>query len=384
MIPPEGTGPDRPTTYWDYIRVEELLSLQSGLEETDEGLANEEVLFVVVHQVYELWFKVILRELKAARDLFTSEPVAEQELSGAVERLRRITTIFRTACSHFEVVESLGTRAYLAFRDKLMPASGFQSAQLRQIEILFGLEESERIPLGPPGSHLAALEEPGGGSSPALRRVEATLADTPNLKDAVEDWLARTPIDAVAAGEGGAPESDVDGFIERYLDAHAGVVRRSREHAQAVAAAASREVAAEQERLTGVYERERRSVEDFLRPGDERRARVRAAMVFLETYRDLPLLAWPREVLAALIEVEQGFVMFRQRHARMVERVIGRRTGTGGSAGVDYLDETALRYRIFRDLWAVRTLLLPAEAAPALRDPGFYGFRIGAAAPGRG
>ncbi|MEL6432053.1 MAG: tryptophan 2,3-dioxygenase family protein, partial [Planctomycetota bacterium] len=75
------------------------------------------------------------------------------------------------------------------------------------------------------------------------------------------------------------------------------------------------------------------------------------------------------------VEVEQAFVMFRQRHARMVERVIGRRTGTGGSAGVEYLDQTALEYRIFRDLWAVRTLLVPADAAPELRDPAFYGFR---------
>src|SRR6185295_7351694 len=77
-------------------------------------------------------------------------------------------------------------------------------------------------------------------------------------------------------------------------------------------------------------------------------SRIRAALVFIESYRELPLLAWPREVLDAIVTLEQGFVVFRQRHARMVERMIGRRTGTGGSAGVEYLDNTALRYRIFR------------------------------------
>ena len=92
------------TTYWDYIKVEELLALQSGLETDDEGLANEEVLFVVVHQIYELWFKVVLRELTSARDLFTAEVVAEQELSGVVERLRRIAAIFDVASRHFAVV----------------------------------------------------------------------------------------------------------------------------------------------------------------------------------------------------------------------------------------------------------------------------------------
>ena len=109
--------------------------------------------------------------------------------------------------------------------------------------------------------------------------------------------------------------------------------------------------------------------------GGARRRRIRAAMLFIETYRELPLLAWPREVLDALVELEQQFVIFRQRHARMVERIIGRRTGTGGSAGVDYLDKTALSYRVFRDLWAIRTLQVRRDAAPPLERADFYGFR---------
>jgi tryptophan 2,3-dioxygenase len=99
-------------------------------------------------------------------------------------------------------------------------------------------------------------------------------------------------------------------------------------------------------------------------------------MLFIETYRELPLLAWPREVLDGLVELEELFVIFRQRHARMVERVIGRRTGTGGSSGVDYLDATS-KYRIFRDLWAVRTLQVRRAAAPPLKHAEFYDFRSG-------
>ncbi|MEO0660157.1 MAG: tryptophan 2,3-dioxygenase family protein, partial [Planctomycetota bacterium] len=99
-----------PTTYWDYIRVEELLSLQAGLGDSSDDLANDEVLFITVHQVYELWFQLVLRELKSARDLFRANPVAEQELSGVVAALRRVTTIFQTAVDHFAVVETLSTR----------------------------------------------------------------------------------------------------------------------------------------------------------------------------------------------------------------------------------------------------------------------------------
>jgi tryptophan 2,3-dioxygenase len=98
--------------------------------------------------------------------------------------------------------------------------------------------------------------------------------------------------------------------------------------------------------------------------------------VFIESYRELPLLAWPRAVIDSLVAFEQAFVIFRQRHARMVERVIGRRTGTGGSAGVEYLDQTALRYRIFRDVWAVRTLLVQQAELPPLEHPEAYGFDL--------
>ena len=362
----------RPTNYWDYIRVEELLALQGGLGQDDTELANEEVLFVVVHQVYELWFKLVLRELTAARDLFMAPAVQEQELSGVVARMRRIVTILRTAVTHFEVVETLGTREYLAFRDKLFPASGFQSAQLRQIEIMLGLQESERIPLGPPGSHMKALDDPSGLPSPARKRVERTLADRPSLREALEAWLARTPLEGAPHDAADADER-LEQFITRFLAAHARHIDAARDHAQSVTVKTD-----SAERLAAMYEREKQSVRDFLAPGttpDERhRRRVRAALLFIETYRDLPLLSWPREVLAAAIELEQAFVLFRQRHARMVERVIGRRTGTGGSAGVEYLDQTALAYRIFRDLWAVRTMLLPRTLVEPPNSAAFYDF----------
>ena len=128
------------------------------------------------------------------------------------------------------------------------------------------------------------------------------------------------------------------------------------------------------------YTSERASARAFLEARDvpeDRRARmsrVRAAIVFIESYRELPLLAWPRVILDELVAFEQAFVIFRQRHARMVERVIGRRTGTGGSAGVDYLDQTALRYRIFTDIWAVRTILVQRSRLPALEGAATYGF----------
>ena len=364
-----------PTTYWDYIKVEELLALQSGIAASDADLANDEVLFIVVHQIDELWMKLALRELVTVRDLFARPRVPEQSLSSAVRGIRRMDLLFRQMAEHFALMETMTTRDYLGFRDKLSPASGFQSAQLREIEILFGLGDAERIPLGSEHSYMQALRAPGGGDSPASRRVEARLADKPTLRDAVHAWLMRTPI------QGSVPEDENDraavrAFAESYLLAHA----RATDHAQSLAKTTAL-TPADVERLSARYEREKADTRKYLLAedleGEEVRAnasRLRAALVFIESYRELPLLAWPREVVDALVALEQGFVVFRQRHARMVERMIGRRTGTGGSAGVDYLDQTALKYRVFRDIWAVRTLLVREGELPTLERPDFYGF----------
>ncbi|HQY64001.1 MAG: tryptophan 2,3-dioxygenase [Myxococcales bacterium] len=366
-----------PTTYWDYIKVEELLSLQAGIADSEGELANDEVLFIVVHQIDELWMKLALRELVTVRDLFARPRVPEQALAAAVRGLRRIDLLFRQMADHFALMETMTTRDYLAFRDKLSPASGFQSAQLREIEILLGLPEEERIALGNEGSYKQALRGPGGAESPASRRVEARLADSPTLRDAVHAWLHRTPI------QGSTPDDPADreavrGFVDGYVAAHA----RATAHAEelAVTSALTPE---DRARLAARYAREREGTRAFLLAedlADEARrpelSRLRAALVFIESYRELPLLAWPREVVEAVVALEQGFVVFRQRHARMVERMIGRRTGTGGSAGVDYLDQTALKYRIFRDVWAVRTLLVREADLPPLERPELYGFAV--------
>lgn len=363
----------KPTAYWDYIKVEELLSLQSGLATTDADLDNDEHMFIVVHQIDELWFKLIIRELVSVRNLFAQPVVPEQSLASAVRGIRRMEALLRLVADHFALMETMTTRDYLAFRDKLSPASGFQSAQLREIEILAGLPDSDRIPLGHEHSYFEALKD-GGRETAASRRVASRLNDRPSLGDAIREWLHRTPIQGSHAGD---PDDDarVRAFIDAYCATHARALARGMAIAKTVAL-----TPADEARLQTRYEKEVAGARAFLLaedvPADQRTrtTRIRAALVFIESYRELPLLAWPREVIDAIVAFEQAFVIFRQRHARMVERVIGRRTGTGGSAGVDYLDQTALKYRIFPDVWAVRTILVQKAELPELEDPALYGF----------
>ncbi len=379
MLPPmkngASGGTEKRVNYWDYIRVDDLLDLQGGVDGDESSLANDEVMFIVVHQVYELWFKLVMRELEAGRELFRSGPVEEQALSGVVHALRRVCTILERCVDHFQIMETLSTRDYLAFRDKLMPASGFQSGQLRQIEILIGLDDADRLPLGVEGDYMQALRAHDGSRSTAYDRVEATRNSGPSLRSVIEEWLYRTPIDGYGPDDEGAGSS-LDRFVERYLESVNAEIDNS------LAMALSRSHTDEdQATLRARYQTERDGQAAFLNPADEdggaRTRRIRAAILFITTYRELPLLSWPRELLDTIVEFEQLFVIFRQRHARMVERVIGRRTGTGGSAGVDYLDATALKYRIFKDVWACRTCQIRFEAAPPLERPEFYGFAAG-------
>lgn len=364
----------RSTVYWDYIKIEELLGLQGGIADGDAGLSNDEVMFIVVHQIDELWFKLAIRELVHVRDLFAQGKVREQSLASAVRGIRRCALLFEQVSRHFALMETMTTRDYLGFRDKLTPASGFQSAQLREIEILMGLKLEERVPLGHDHDYLRALRYPDGRESPASRRVEARLSDLPTLHAAMGEWLYRTPIQGSTPDMPG-DEVAVIGFLENYLAAQA--IELEDAMGLAIAAAPND---ADSSRLAQRYRQEMTNARTFLMGEDApeelrwRWSRIRAALLFIESYRELPLLAWPREVLDATVELEQSFVIFRQRHARMVERVMGRRTGTGGSAGVDYLDQTALKYRIFRDLWAVRTLLIRRGALPPLEHPEAYGF----------
>jgi len=364
-------------SYWDYIKVEELLSLQGGLEANDSGLSNDEVRFITIHQIDELWFKLALRELAATRDVFRQSQVPETALATANTSLRRVSLIFQLAGQHFRLMETMRTQDYLAFRDKLSPASGFQSAQFREVEILLGLDDSERLKFGMEESYTAAMAGEGGAGSPALERVRRRQQDRPTLKEAVYSWLYRTPIQGSSPQDPG-DDAVVRGFVEEFVRCHErnlqAVMERSL-RAQALAKG-------DEERLRQRYAAEMGSARDYLMArdaeDDDQRTqlqRMRAAILFIDSNRQLPLLSWPSEIVDSLIEVEQALLVFRQRHARMVERVIGRRVGTGGSDGVDYLDTTALRYRVFKEIWAARTMLLQPSLAPAVPNPEFYALK---------
>ncbi len=345
-------------TYADYLNLHELLSLQG-----DESLTNDELHFVIVHQSFELWFKLIISELRAVRDILNQSLVPEADIPKAVHHMERVTEIFRLMANQWKVMETLTPQDFLAFRDGLGTASGFESFQMRELEIILGLDDADRVSEMDPLAHFRKLAQGSERDKGILAQLEGA-AEATSLAAAVNRWLLRTPIQGSMVGDTG-DEQVVQEFIEEYL---AGQDSLSEAALARLREQGVQDMSAVEERFTIAAEAAR----DYLMP-DGVVNRARAGLLFIESYRELPLLAWPRTLIDAVVALEEAMLLWRTSHARMVERIIGRRIGTGGSSGVDYLDMTT-RYRIFVDLWAVRTLLMKEEALPNLRQPHFYGF----------
>jgi tryptophan 2,3-dioxygenase len=251
------SSPD--VTYSSYLRLDELLSCQSPT--TDQ---HDELLFVIIHQVYELWFKQILHE---AAELQRRLECAN--VTAALNTARRIGKILKTIVGQMDVLETMTPRQFASFRPELGGSSGFQSNQFRELEAVLG-RRNFADPTADPRL-LAAVSRP-------------------SVFDSLLTYLAGAGYDVPAAA--------------RHRDV----------------SAESKPDAAVQRVLSAVY-------------ADEASAAA--------------------EICEALVDIDEGVQEWRYRHAKMVERIIGAKMGTGGSAGAAYLRSTLFR-PAFPDLWEVR------------------------------
>ena len=272
QIPPES----QQLTYSSYLRVPELLQLQYPQSRPQH---HDELLFIIVHQTYELWFKELLHDLDAVvANLQDADenPESRDEVYEAARLLRRCTEITRVLVEQFTILETMLPTHFLAFRGKLEPASGFQSEQFRELEFLCGLKDEKMLRYHRP-------------TPEAYAQLERRLRE-PSLHDVFFAALH-------AMGK-------------LHID----------------------ENATERERFD---------------------ARARAV---LSLYRDEHSNRDWIDVCERLTEFDELVVGWRLRHIQLVERVIGTRMGTGGSAGSSYLKLT-LDKKFFPELWEARTLL---------------------------
>jgi tryptophan 2,3-dioxygenase len=247
-------------SYGSYLKIDELLGLQQPLSRPPH---HDEMLFIVIHQVYELWFKQVLHELDA-----TMTALDRDDLLRVAKHFRRIHAIQRLLEEQVDILETMTPQEFNQFRDHLNPASGFQSVQFRELEFACGVRRTDVL-------QWIELND-------AQRARLERRANEPSLYDRVKALLRR---------RGFATGSSAD-LVESFRQ---------------------------------IYTNE-------------------------AAHYDLYLL------LEELIEFDERFLLWRGRHIRMVERMIGQKHGTGGSPGARYLEGT-LAYRFFPELWEVRTYL---------------------------
>ena len=355
--------------YADYLALTELLGAQDGASASKPGgkgmMHHEENLFVIVHQTFELWFKMVLVDVERCRDMLGELLVAAAgtgktdmqtmmngRLSLVLNYLRRMEQIIAHATNAFGIIETMHCADFLEFRDYLLPASGFQSVQFRKLERELGVQDAPRAQVNGVGvfTYLKPEEQED------LRRF---AAGNKNVNELVNDLLA-----AVAV------PSD-------FVDAYQQCARRVMVEQQTIIAKGNIEDQKVQRTIEGYCANLKAILDDpvgwcegLTLESDAQRALFQRAVVaclFIYQYRQEPEYAVLASVLEQLVAVEESLLVWRSRHLHMAERMIGRRNGTGGSSGVGYLDITR-RYRIFHALWLVRKLTIRSSALPPLKQ----------------
>ena len=340
--------------YDQYLQLNKILDAQRLRSGEFDKPAHDEMLFIIVHQVYELWFKEILHDLNSVIELFSEGTIRESDLGIAISRLDRVIRIQKILVEQIDILETMTPLDFLDFRHYLLPASGFQSFQFRKLEVILGLKRDNRI-------SYTQCSYSGVFSNEEQETLEH-LEKGDSMLNLVEKWLERIPF----------LRMDSFHFIEEYKQAVTNMIHSESQAIDQANYISDQEKSLRKRMLgeTNTYfttvfdeaEHEKKREQGELK--FSHRATISALLINL--YRDEPLLRQPFMFLQKLIDMDELLTSWRNRHAQMVLRTLGRKIGTGGSSGYDYLKSTADHHRIFYDLHHISTLLIPRSELPKL------------------
>ena len=337
--------------YGEYLGLEKLLDAQHQESDKSGQPAHDEMLFIIVHQAYELWFKQILHELTSCLDIMKRASLNDNspELQTIVHRLSRISTILKLLVQQIDVMETMTAMDFLEFRDLLRLASGFQSWQFKMIETKLGLRFSERH-----GQDLYKLRV-----DPHHAKMIADAETDPSMLYLVNKWLERMPFfeepdnwkhfQPKTAGESVTGETLPDTnhvFWKDYRNIY-------------------------KEGLADTEQGQLASFDEYFFETSQEQPKglsslARRAALFIMLYRGYPILQLPFHLLNYLLEIDGQLSTWRYRHMNMVKRMIGTRTGTGGSSGKDYLQDALNKHYIFSDIAMLTSFLADRRRLPTL------------------
>lgn len=327
--------------YHDYLQLDKILDAQFPESVKQNLSAHDEMLFIVIHQAYELWFKQLHFEVDSVAEIMGKPAVNDNspELQTVVHRLNRCNTILRVLVHQLDIMETMTPMDFLDFRDMLRPASGFQSWQFKELEAKLGLKFEHRHGKEYYTSQLRKEQVE------IIKKAESNRS----LLQLVNAWLERIPIFSSAAGweeyKSDNAGKEIHPFWAVYRDHYVGSLAE-----------------AEKGNLAAFDD-------VFLNDSNTERTLSAAASrsaLFIMLYRGYPMLQLPFQLLNALLEIDTQLSSWRYRHMNMVHRMIGGRIGTGGSSGKDYLKSAADKHYIFRDIAQLTSFLIERRKLPEL------------------
>ena len=329
--------------YPEYLQLDKILGAQDPESVKLGRPAHDEMLFIVVHQAYELWFKLILHEVGSVMEMFADGHVDDDggELNIAVHRMQRVKTILDVLVHQMDIMETMTPLDFLDFRDMLRPASGFQSMQFKVLEAKLGLRMEERFGKQYYTSQL----------KPVDKAAIDGLEQGTTLLEMVNAWLERMPF----LNDKYWPQGEGH-FFDKLEHLYTGSLVEGEEGN----AALWKEVF-----ITGRAGR-------HLGP-----AACRSAL-FIMLFRDEPIFQQPFRFLESLLDIDAGMAAWRGRHLNMVHRMIGLRVGTGGSTGKAYLRGAMDSHYIFNEIADLSSFLFPRHQLPELPEALKKAVRFGA------
>lgn len=328
--------------YSTYLQLDKILNAQAPESAKQKTPAHDEMLFIIIHQTYELWFKQIMHELHSVRAIFRN-PINDNSpgIQIAVHRMKRVVAILRIAVDQITVMETMTPLDFLDFRNMLRPASGFQSIQFKMLEALLGLKMQNRHA---GNYYVSQLKQED------IERIVRAEKER-SLLDFINEWLERMPFfddkkiwkEKKAAKKDG---SEQHVFWNQYRSIYQNsLVKEEWDNINAF-----------DEVFLGKHRDASRRLS----------AKASRAALFIMLYRDYPLLQQPYQLLTTLLDIDELLAAWRYRHMNMVHRIIGMRIGTGGSSGKEYLKGALDRHYVFGEIAELSTFLIERKKLPKL------------------
>src|SRR5215203_3133052 len=324
--------------YHDYLQLDKILGAQDPESLKQNTGAHDEMLFIIIHQAYELWFKQLHHEADSLVAIMRKPALNDNspELQTIVHRLNRMVVILRVLVHQIDILETMTPMDFLDFRDMLRPASGFQSWQFKLLEAKLGLKFEYRHGKE---SYTAQLRQE---HVDMIKKAE----NDQSFLQLVNDWLERMPFfDDQELWKGLSASDDEHPFWNEY--------RRC--YSNSLAQAEKNNLEAFEEVLF-----QHKETHYTLS------AKANRAALFIMLYRGYPLLQLPFQLLNNLLEIDEQLSTWRHRHMNMVHRMIGARIGTGGSSGKDYLKGAADKHYIFKEIAQLTSFLIERRKLPQL------------------